>query len=90
LRSPSVGKHEGLRRAVGAASFVFVAGLSIQKRPAGRASPNWTKAASWYERRKNDLKTAKESNVASYLKLGFKLIGEWDVIKDDRKHHNPP
>jgi len=25
------------------------------------------------------LETAKESNVALYLKLGFKAVGEWDV-----------
>src|ERR1700730_276871 len=25
------------------------------------------------------LETAKESNVALYLKLGFKVVGEWDV-----------
>lgn len=27
------------------------------------------------------LETAKESNVALYLKLGFKVVGEWDVPK---------
>jgi ribosomal protein S18 acetylase RimI-like enzyme len=27
------------------------------------------------------LETAKESNVALYLKLGFKVVGEWDVSK---------
>jgi hypothetical protein len=27
------------------------------------------------------LETAKESNVARYLRLGFKVVGEWDVPK---------
>jgi hypothetical protein len=30
-----------------------------------------------------DPETAKDSNVALYLKLGFKMVGEWDVPKDD-------
>jgi hypothetical protein len=34
-------------------------------------------------REAQDLETAKDSNVALYLKLGFKVVGEWDVPKQD-------
>jgi hypothetical protein len=35
-------------------------------------------------REAEDLETAKDSNVALYLKLGFKVVGEWwDSPKED-------
>jgi hypothetical protein len=62
-----------------AASFIFVAGIVFQKRPAGHASPIGPKRRR-YERRK-DLETAKESIVALHLKLGFKVVVEWTSPK---------
>jgi hypothetical protein len=79
FESPSVGKHEGLRRAGDAASFIFVAGIVFSETPGRACKPNWTKAAQ--VREALDLETAKESIVALHLKLGFKVVVEWTSPK---------
>jgi hypothetical protein len=66
-----------------AASFVSVARLVYSERSGRACKPQLDQSGEAYERRGIDLETAKDSNVALYLKLGFKMVGEWDVPKDD-------
>ena len=55
--------NKDFRQASDAASFVFVAGIVYSNvRPGVQAAI---------------LETAIDSNVALYLKLGFKVVGEW-------------
>ena len=65
-----------------AASFVSVAGL-VYSDTSGRACKPQLDQSGEAIREAQDLETAKDSNVALYLKLGFKMVGEWDVPKDD-------